>query len=231
MSAVRTVTLVLFFGGVALATATSNSKNSTLACFFEENVIECASQRIDAQLDEMQSKDPAKPGQPRETPISQVIADTRNVLIQGMEAVDEALTSDADTEETTVKDQDAEDSQDIGEARKKKFGKKKKKALQKILMVAMVLKAKLSLLLQLFSAHLQVKFFVISLLSLLLNLARFWLDLKHKGEPQKVIYYEHAQHQHHYEHEDDHSGYWGRSADDAHELAYGAHHEEEVPEH
>ncbi|XP_015519950.1 uncharacterized protein [Neodiprion pinetum] len=231
MSAVRTVSLVLFFAGAALAAATSNSKNSTLACFFEENVIECAAQRIDAQLDEVQSKDPVKPGQPREPPISQVIADTRSVLVQGIEAVDAVLTSDADTEDTTVQDEDAEDSRDIGEARKKKFGKKKKKALQKILMVAMVLKAKLSLLIQLFSAHLQVKFFAISLLSLLLNLARFWLDLKNKGQPQKVIYYEHAQHQHHYEHEDDHSGYWGRSADDAHELAYGAHHDEQVPEY
>lgn len=89
-------------------------------------------------------------------------------------------------------------------------------------MFAMVLKAKLSLLLQIFSAHLQTKFFAIAVLSLLLNAARFWLDLK-KG-PSKVIYYEHAQHQHHYDHEDDHGeGYWGRSSDDAQELAYGSH--------
>lgn len=107
------------------------------------------------------------------------------------------------------------------------MGKKKKKALQKILMLAMVLKAKLSLLLQLFSTHLQIKFFGIAVLSLLLNAARLWISLKKGDQPSKVIYYEHAQHQHHYDHEDDHSGYWGRSSDDAQELAYGYHDHQE----
>jgi hypothetical protein len=113
------------------------------------------------------------------------------------------------------------------ESRKKKFGKKKKKHVQKLLLIAMLLKSKISLLLQLLSTHFQVKFFVIAILSLLMNAARFWLDLKKSHRPSKVIYYEHAQHQHHYDHDDDH-GIWGRSSDEApQELAYSAY----IPEH
>ena len=101
----------------------------------------------------------------------------------------------------------------LEEARKKKF---KKKHLQKILGLVMLLKAKLSLLLQLISTHFQFKFFIIAIISLILNAARFWIEIK---KPSKVIYYEHAQHQHHYDH-DDH-GYWGRSSNETpHELAY-----------
>ena len=113
------------------------------------------------------------------------------------------------------------------EARKKKFGKKKKKHLQKLIMIGMLLKSKIGLLLQLLSTHFQVKFFVIAIISLLINAARFWIDLKKSHRPAKVIYYEHAQHQHHYDHDDDH-GIWGRSSDEApQELAYGAY----APEH
>lgn len=107
------------------------------------------------------------------------------------------------------------------EGRRKKFGKKKKQ-LQKLLGLAMLFKAKLSLLLQLVSTHLQVKFFAIAVIGLLINAARFWLDLK--NPPSKVIYYEHAQHQHHYDHDDHDHGYWGRSSNDSpHDLAYSAY--------
>lgn len=83
-------------------------------------------------------------------------------------------------------------------------------------MLGAVLKAKLTVLLQLLSAALQIKFFLIALAGLILNIARFWLDLKKGHNPQKVIYYEHAQHQHHYDNlEDEHSGggggWWGRA--------------------
>lgn len=100
------------------------------------------------------------------------------------------------------------------------MSKKKKKLLQKLLGLAMLLKAKLSLVLQLISTHFQFKFFVIAIISLILNAARFWIEIK--KSPSKVIYYEHAQHQHHYDH-DDH-GYWGRSSNETpQELAYNAY--------
>lgn len=74
----------------------------------------------------------------------------------------------------------------------------------------MLLKAKISLMLQLISTHFQFKFFAIAVVSLIVNVVRLWVDLKKSHSPSKVIYYEHAQHQHHYEPEDDHGdhGYW-----------------------
>ncbi|XP_038217790.1 uncharacterized protein LOC119836502 isoform X2 [Zerene cesonia] len=91
--------------------------------------------------------------------------------------------------------------------------KKKKKAILKLLLLGAVLKAKIGTLLQILSFKLQVKFFIIALIGLAINLARFWVELKHKHQqPQKVIYYEHAQHQHHYEHEEEPGwGPWSRS--------------------
>lgn len=87
----------------------------------------------------------------------------------------------------------------------------------------MLLKAKLSLLLQIISTHMQVKFFVIAIISLLINATRFWLELK-KSHPSKVIYYEHAQHQHHYDHDDHDHGYWARSSNETPmDLAYRAY--------
>lgn len=107
----------------------------------------------------------------------------------------------------------------------------------------MLIKAKIGMLLKVLAAKLQVKFLIIAFVNLLINLARFWWDLK-KGHdhPQKVIYYEHAQHQHHYDgHEDWQStgpgggGYWGRRSYDengneenpnpktAQDLAYSKH--------
>lgn len=93
------------------------------------------------------------------------------------------------------------------EGRKKEKKKKIKKLISviKFLVLGGALKAVIGTLLKLFHAHLQVKFLLIALAGLLLNAARFWIDLKKGHSPQKVIYYEHAQHQHHYEGEDD----WG----------------------
>lgn len=76
-----------------------------------------------------------------------------------------------------------------------------------------------------------VKFFIIAVIGLIINIARFWLDLKKSHHPSKVIYYEHAQHQHHYDHEDEHGGgYWGRSIDEAgQDIAYKAYNPEYAP--
>lgn len=83
------------------------------------------------------------------------------------------------------------------------------------------MKKKISLMLQLVSTHLQLKFFIIAIISLLMNATRFWLELK-KNQPAKVIYYEHAQHQHHYDH-DEHGG-WGRSSNETpQEIVYHAY--------
>ncbi|KAG4074583.1 hypothetical protein HA402_004454 [Bradysia odoriphaga] len=100
----------------------------------------------------------------------------------------------------------------------KKGKKKKRKALMKLLLIGAVLKAKIELFLKLFATHLQVKFFIVALIGLFLNIAKFWIDLKRGHSPQKVIYYEHAQHQHHYDEHDEGwnggGGYWKRSFDE-----------------
>ncbi|KQS43492.1 midasin isoform X3 [Drosophila erecta] len=83
--------------------------------------------------------------------------------------------------------------------------KKKKKAIAKLIMIGSFLKAKIELLLKILGAHLQVKFFAIALIGLLINIARFWIDVKRGSPPSK----------HHYEdHGDDWSepgSYWKRS--------------------
>ncbi|KAH8302824.1 hypothetical protein KR044_010935, partial [Drosophila immigrans] len=93
--------------------------------------------------------------------------------------------------------------------------KKKRKALAKLALIGTLLKAKIELLLKILGAHLQIKFFAIALIGLLINIARFWIDVKRGGTPSKVVYVEHAHHQHHYEdHGEDWGGegsYWKRS--------------------
>ncbi|XP_070141681.1 protein IWS1 homolog isoform X2 [Drosophila kikkawai] len=83
--------------------------------------------------------------------------------------------------------------------------KKKKKAIAKFMLIGSFLKAKIELLLKILGAHLQVKFFAIALIGLLINIARFWIDVKRGSPPSK----------HHYEdHGDDWSeqgSYWKRS--------------------
>jgi hypothetical protein len=54
----------------------------------------------------------------------------------------------------------------------------------KIFFIGALIKAKVEMLLKILSFHLQLKFFAIALASLVINLARFWVDLK--KQPQKV---------------------------------------------
>uniref|UniRef100_A0ABK8FGL3 Uncharacterized protein n=1 Tax=Anopheles gambiae TaxID=7165 RepID=A0ABK8FGL3_ANOGA len=103
-----------------------------------------------------------------------------------------------------------------------KLGKrkgKKKKTFMKLFILGAALKAKIELLLKILSFKLQLKFFAVALIGLLINIARFWIDFKKQPSPQKVIYYEHAQHQHHYDdHGDgDFGGYWKRSLHNVHD--------------
>ncbi|XP_053676597.1 uncharacterized protein LOC128726794 [Anopheles nili] len=103
---------------------------------------------------------------------------------------------------------------DVGGLRRRRKRKgKKKKTFMKLFILGAALKAKIELLLKILSFKLQLKFFAVALIGLLINIARFWIDFKKQPSPQKVIYYEHAQHQHHYDdHGDgDFGGYWKRS--------------------
>lgn len=67
---------------------------------------------------------------------------------------------------------------------KGKKGKKHKKGMMKIFFLGAIVKSKVELLLRILSFHLQLKFFAIALASLMINLARFWIDVK--KQPQKV---------------------------------------------
>lgn len=64
--------------------------------------------------------------------------------------------------------------------------KKKRRALMKLLLIGAVLKAKIELLLKIIATHLQIKFFVVAVIGLIVNIARFWVDLKRGQAPQKV---------------------------------------------
>lgn len=56
----------------------------------------------------------------------------------------------------------------------------------KLLLIGAVLKAKVELLLKVIATHLQLKFFVVAVIGLLVNIARFWVELKRGQQPQKV---------------------------------------------
>ncbi|XP_053621658.1 uncharacterized protein LOC128681637 [Plodia interpunctella] len=128
----------------------------------------------------------------------------------GQDVLDDAAQHALDSDKS---DNGVEDKSSLEEQRGKK--KKKKKAILKLLILGAVLKAKIGTILQILSFKLQVKFFIIALLGLGINLARLWIDIKnkHQHQPQKVIYYEHASHQHHYDHEEEPHGWgpWSRS--------------------
>lgn len=184
-----------------------------LECILEANSASCARKRIAKEIDGIELE---ISGRKSDVPMSIVLEETGSFIAEGLNSL---FGSEADKSQN---DESADRS--IEESRKKKFGKKKKKHLMKLIPLALLLKSKLSFLLQLISTHLQVKFFIIAVISLMINVARFWIDLKKSHHPSKVIYYEHAQHQHHYDHEDDHGGYWKRSLDAAaQDLAYEAH--------
>ncbi|XP_060808697.1 uncharacterized protein LOC106135377 [Amyelois transitella] len=138
----------------------------------------------------------------------------RGILEDLWTAGEEVLDEAADHAVESDKNEDGvEDKSSLEEQRGKK--KKKKKAILKLLILGAVLKAKIGTILQILSFKLQVKFFIIALLGLGINLARLWIDIKnkHQHQPQKVIYYEHASHQHHYDHEEEPHGWgpWSRS--------------------
>lgn len=98
-----------------------------------------------------------------------------------------------------------------------------KKAILKLIIFALLIKQKIKMLLMAAQTFLQFKFLLVAIVYVVSNIVKIWLDIKSKHQPQKVIYYENAHHQHHYEPEhghheggyDDHhegwGGLWGRS--------------------
>ncbi|XP_052743096.1 uncharacterized protein LOC112053499 isoform X2 [Bicyclus anynana] len=112
----------------------------------------------------------------------------RGILTQMWDIGEKALDAVA---EHAIDSENAEnglvDRSSIAEQRGKK--KKKKKAILKLLILGAVLKAKIGTLLQILSFKLQVKFFIIALIGLGINLARFWVELKnkHNQQPQKEV--------------------------------------------
>ncbi|XP_015172143.1 PREDICTED: uncharacterized protein LOC107064232 [Polistes dominula] len=205
ISVVGPRTLVLLTSVVLAETKDEEREKSTLECIFEDNVGNCLKKRLARDIDRIEIEVSGKKSEP---PMSEVIEQTGNFIAEFVSDVQEELQED--DEEVAERDANVD-----GQARRKKYGKKKKKHMQKLMALAMMFKAKVALLLQLISTHLQAKVFFIAIIGLLINATKFWIDLK-KNQPSKVIYYEHAQHQHHYDHEDDHHGsYWGRSSNDS----------------
>ena len=93
-------------------------------------------------------------------------------------------------------------------------------ALFKLLAFGVIIYKKICLILKLFHAVLQFKFFLLALGGLLLHAIKIWASLKKDHNPAKVIYYEHAQHQHHYGHEDEgHHGLWARAFNEGHNVS------------
>lgn len=56
--------------------------------------------------------------------------------------------------------------------------------MMKMFLLGAIVKSKIELLLKVLSFHLQLKFFAIALAGLIINLARFWIDIK--KAPSKV---------------------------------------------
>ena len=84
-------------------------------------------------------------------------------------------------------------------------------------MFGLVLAVKICLLVKLFNAAVQFKFSLIAFATLILNVVKLWVSIKHKHNHSKVIHFEQAHHDHHYDDDFDvdSSGpaheYWSRS--------------------
>lgn len=90
--------------------------------------------------------------------------------------------------------------------------------MMKLMMLGMMLKSKLSTFMMVFGTLLQLKFLALSILNLIVGIVRLYLDLTKKKEPQKVVYYEQAHHQHVYDQQHEDKGWlggWFSKKDDA----------------
>jgi hypothetical protein len=96
-----------------------------------------------------------------------------------------------------------------GEESKRRRRRRKGDKMMKLMMLGMMLKSKLNTIMMVFGAFMQLKFFALSMLNLIVGLVRLYIDLTKKKEPQKVIYYEQAHHQHVYDQQHEDKGWLG----------------------
>lgn len=80
--------------------------------------------------------------------------------------------------------------------RKKLFGKRKKnkrkKTMLKYLAVIFVILTKFNVILKLFHSHLQMKFFGIAVMGLIMQFFKFWLDVKTGYNPPRNLHHDSA---------------------------------------
>lgn len=99
--------------------------------------------------------------------------------------------------------------------RKKLFGKRKKnkkmKSMMKFVAVAIVIVTKLSILFKIIHSHFQMKFFGIAAMGLVMQLLKFWLDVKNGYSPPKILHYDSASRPNHFNGDDIH---WARQYED-----------------
>ncbi|XP_063221302.1 uncharacterized protein LOC134530422 [Bacillus rossius redtenbacheri] len=159
------------------------------------------------------------------------------LLEEGEEEEEEEEVQVEESEDQVASDDKPENKSGLkGESRKKKKKKllmKIHNLIQKLFMLKMLIKSKFAMILLKLSFMVQLKVALIALLNLLVNLYRLYLQKTHPPEPQKVVYYEHAQHQHHYDqehfHHDEDKGWlgnlWSRSVEEpaGHDEAYSAY--------
>ncbi|XP_063985587.1 uncharacterized protein LOC135166854 [Diachasmimorpha longicaudata] len=207
---------LLAVGLLALMTVSVKSEGF-FNCLRGNDSLKCGRKTIDTSLDETKLE-----GTERKIPISfsSIVEESANLFLDGVHTIFgvERRNSREDQIDTASR-----------ESRHKFFLKKKKKKLsmliKKMIPFLMLLKAKISLILQMISTHFQFKFFIIGVLSIIINGVRLFLDLKKSHNPHKIIHYTNAEHQHHYEQDDE--AYWRRSAENVdytpQERAYSAY--------
>lgn len=109
-----------------------------------------------------------------------------------------------------------------GHHKKKKIQKEIKKFVLKVLFGIYLFKQKIKMIIMTIQSILMSKFLIVAMIYAISNTFKIWYDIKwgKHGHHDKVVYYENAHHQHHYEppehgEYDDHHGFggsiWGRS--------------------
>lgn len=73
-----------------------------------------------------------------------------------------------------------------GHHKKKKKIKAIKKAIIKLVLIALLIKSKLKMLLTAFQTFLQFKAVLLATILVLIHAAKLWVEIKHKHHPQKV---------------------------------------------
>ncbi|VEN37811.1 unnamed protein product [Callosobruchus maculatus] len=119
-----------------------------------------------------------------------------------------------DEEESVEETKDGVSSR--GSGKQAKQARKKKQEIiwvAKLLILAAIIRAKIELALKLYQAAIQTKIFWVLVSLLFLNKVRLFIELKKSWEPKKQIFYEHAQHDHHYDGDiwgnEEGGGLWG----------------------